>query len=186
WRIVAPSTPFDYVGLMNTALRCNDPVLIIEHVELFQTLGPQPKRDPDRCLPFGRARGVRPGSACTVLPAAAMVKPAVEAAASAGIDAEVIDLRTLDPLGLDWATVSASLARTHRALVVEQTARGHGIGARIVQELQERCFDQLDHEILRVTGSQAAPVVSRPLNQAALAGAADIANGLRRVMGQAA
>ena len=79
---------------------------------------------------------MRPGSACTVLAAAAMVKPAVEAAASAGIDAEVIDLRTLDPLGLDWATVSASLARTHRALVVEQTARGHGIGARIVQEMQ--------------------------------------------------
>ena len=186
WRIVAPSTPFDYVGLMNTALRCNDPVLVIEHVELFQTLGPQPKDDPDHCLPFGRARVVRPGSACTVLAAAAMVKPAVEAAASAGIDAEVIDLRTLDPLGLDWATVSASLARTHRALVVEQTARGHGIGARIVQELQERCFDQLDHEILRVTGSQAAPVVSRPLNHAALAGAADIANGLRQVMGRAA
>src|SRR5689334_17762224 len=80
----------------------------------------------------------------------------------------------------------SSLARTHRALVVEQTAGGHGIGARIVQELQERCFDELDHEILRVTGSQAAPVVSRPLNQAALAGAAEIANGLRRVMGQAA
>src|SRR5258707_3537131 len=101
---------------------------MMDMVELSKPRGPQPREDPAHGLPFGRARIVRPGTACTVLAAAAMVKPAVEAAAAAGIDAEVIDLRTLDPLGLDWATVSASLARTHRVLVVEQTARGHGIG----------------------------------------------------------
>ncbi len=183
WRIVAPSTPFDYIGLMNSAVRCNDPVAIIEHFELFQAAGPVPIGDLDYCIPLGKAKVVRPGNACTVLTAATTVKAAVDAAEETGIDAEVIDLRSLDPTGLDWTTIEASVKRTNRIVIAEQTARGTSVGARIVDELQTRLFDYLDHEIVRVTGGLAAPVVSRVLNQAALAGRAEVAHGLRSVMG---
>lgn len=181
WRIAAPTTPHDYVGLMNAALHCDDPVVIIEHVELFQTSGPLPRGDLDFLVPFGSARVARPGRACTVLASGVMVGHGIAAAEATGIDAEVIDLRSLDPLGLDWATIGASVAKTNRVLVAEQAARGIGIGARIVQELQERLFDQLDHEVLRVTGSLASPVVAAPLNRAALADADKVAAGLRRL-----
>jgi len=185
WRIVAPATPFDYIGLMNSAIRCNDPVVIVEHAELFQSAGPIPSGDLDYCIPLGKAKIVRAGGACTVLAAATTVKAAVDAAAETAIDAEVIDLRSLDPTGLDWPTIEASVKRTNRIVVAEQTARGTSVGARIVEELQTRIFDYLDHEIVRVTGGLAAPVVSKVLNQAALAGQAEIALGLRAVMGMA-
>jgi 2-oxoisovalerate dehydrogenase E1 component len=181
WRIVSPSTPHDYVGLMNAALRCEDPVLMIEHQDLFQTSGPVPQ-DLDYCVELGKARTARAGKACTVLTYAAMVRASEEAAVETGIDAEIIDLRTLDPRGLDWDAVEASIRRTNRVLIAEQTARGTSHGARLAQEVQERCFDWLDAEILRVSGSEAAPVVSKPLNMAALADAAKVAAGLRRLL----
>ncbi|MDE0203257.1 MAG: MFS transporter, partial [Rhodospirillaceae bacterium] len=180
WRIVAPTTPFDYVGLFNSAVRCNDPVAIIECQALYQEKSLVPE-DLDYCIPFGKARVVRPGSACTVVTCANMVPVSVAAAEAAGIDAEVIDLRTLDPLGMDWETVGASVQRTNRLLIVEQTARGPSLGARIAQEAQERLFDWLDHEILRVSGSQAAPVVSKVLETAALAQEDDVIAGLRAI-----
>ncbi len=179
WRIVVPSTPMDYAGLVNTALRGDDPVLVIEHQELFQTTGPVPPGPVDWTIPFGRARIARPGSACTVLTYGAMVARCVEAADIAGVDAEVIDLRTLDALGMDWDTVSASIRRTNRALLVEQAARRGGHGARWAQEIQSRLFDWLDHEVVRVSGGEAAPVVSKPLNMAALADTAKVAAALR-------
>jgi 2-oxoisovalerate dehydrogenase E1 component len=110
------------------------------------------------------------------------VKAAADAAEESQIDAEVIDLRSLDPTGLDWSTIEASVKRTNRIVIAEQTARGTAVGARIVDELQTRLFDYLDHEIVRVTGGLAAPVVSRVLNQAALAGQAEVARGLRAVI----
>jgi 2-oxoisovalerate dehydrogenase E1 component len=114
-----------------------------------------------------------------------MVGLALDAAVETGIDAEVIDLRTVDPWGMDWATVEASVRRTGRLLIVEQGARGPTLGARIAQEIQERCFDWLDHEILRITGGDAAPVVSRVLEQAALSGTSQVAAGLRAVVSPA-
>lgn len=182
WRIVSPSTPHDYVGLMNAALRCDDPVLVIEHQDLFQTTGPLPKDDLDYCVPLGRARVARKGSRCTVLTYAAMVSASIAAAEEAGVDAEVIDLRSLDPTGMDWPAIEASVKRTNRVLIAEQTARGTSHGARIAQEVQERCFDWLDAEILRVTGGEAAPVVSKPLNLAALGDQAKVVEGLRRLV----
>jgi pyruvate/2-oxoglutarate/acetoin dehydrogenase E1 component len=112
WRIVAPSTPFDYVGLMNSALRCEDPVLVIEHVALYGTTGPGPLADLDYCIPLGKAKVVKPGAAFTVLTYLAMVPLAVRAAADMGVDAEVIDLRSLDRAGIDWGTIEASRVRS--------------------------------------------------------------------------
>ena len=182
WRIVAPTTPFDYIGLFNSAIRCDDPVVIIEPQALHQVSGLIPIDDLDYGIPFAKAKVVRPGTACTILSCANMVPVSVDAADQSGIDAEVIDLRTLDPLGLDWPTIAGSIKRTNRVIIVEQTARGPTIGARIVQEIQERLFDDLDHEILRVTGTDAAPVVSKVLESAALAGLDDVIAGLQQLM----
>lgn len=182
WRIAAPATPFDYIGMMNAALRCDDPVLIVEHTDLYQQSGQVPVQDWDFIVPFGKARVARTGTQCTVLTYLSMVDVCVRAAEETGIDADVIDLRTLDPLGLDWATIEDSVQRTNRLLIVEQTARGTGHGARIAQEAQERLFDWLDHEILRVSGTESAPVVSFALERAALADLDKVCEGYRRLV----
>lgn len=182
WRIVAPSTPWDYIGLFNAAVRCDDPVLVIEHQSLFQTKGPVPRDDFDYIVPFGKARIARRGSACTVVTYGGVVLETLAAVEATGIDAEVIDLRTLDPVGLDWAALGDSLARTHRLLVAEETSRGTSIGAHVVKQVQERFFDELDHEIVHVSGSLSAPVVSKVLERAALARREEIAAGLRHLM----
>jgi 2-oxoisovalerate dehydrogenase E1 component len=182
WRIVSPSNPFDYIGLMNTALRCNDPVLVVEHNDLYQTVGQVPVDDWDYCIPFGRARIARHGTACTVLTYLSMVNVCTTVADESGIDAEVVDLRTLDPLGLDWETIEQSVRKTNRVLIVEQTARGTSHGARIAQEAQERLFDWLDAPIMRVTGTQSAPVVSKPLELAALAGPEAVRRGFEQLL----
>lgn len=181
WRIVTPSTPFDYVGLMNAAIRCNDPVLVVEYQELFQTSGPVPN-DWNYIVPFGKAKIRKPGSDCTVLTYGPMVKKSIDAAEETGINAEVIDLRTLDPYGLDWDTIGDSIERTGRALIAEQTTRGTSMGAHYVKGIQERFLDWLDHEIVHVSGTNSSPVVSKILEQAALAGQAEIAAGLKTVM----
>jgi 2-oxoisovalerate dehydrogenase E1 component len=182
WRIVAPSNPYDYIGLLNAAVRCDDPVLVVEHNDLFQQTGPVPAEDWDYIVPLGKARVVRPGSDCTVLTYLSMVPVCVAAADETGIDAEVIDLRSLDPLGIDWETIGASIRKTNRVTVVEQTARGTGHGARIAQEIQERFFDWLDAPVLRVCGTNSAPVVSKPLEAAALAGPAEVRTGLVKLL----
>src|SRR5581483_35127 len=97
WRIVAPTTPLDYVGLMNSALRCQDPVVVLEHVDLYTSTGPGPVDDYDFCLPVGRAAVRRTGSDVTVLTYLAMTNYALAAIDEVGVvDAELIDLRWLD------------------------------------------------------------------------------------------
>ena len=182
WRIVAPTTPFDYVGLFNAAIRCDDPVLVIEYQNLFAQRGPVPVDDLDYVVPFGKAKVIRPGDACTVVTYGGVVPTTLEAVSDSGIDADVIDLRTLDPMGMDWDTIGDSVKRTHRLVVAEQTTRGTSLGAHIVKAAQERLFDWLDAEIVHVSGTHSSPVVSKVLEQAALAGTKEIAAGLAEVM----
>ena len=181
WRILAPSRPYDYIGLLNAAMRCNDPVLIVEYNELFKNVGQVPSGNWDFIVPIGKARIARRGSRCTILTYGAMVDVCCDVADRIGIDADVIDLRTLDPLGLDWETIEASVARTNALMVVEQTTRGTSIGSRIVSDSQARLFDWLDHEIVHVTGSNASPVVSKVLERAALASAESVETALRSI-----
>lgn len=183
WRIVMPSTAFDYIGLMNSAIRCNDPVVVFEHTAFYQREFEVPKGDRDFCIPFGSAHVVRQGSACTVLATSVMVQYAVDAAQQTGVDAEVIDLRNLDHHGIDWETVGRSIRKTGRIVIAEQTARRLSMGATWCAEIQERFFDYLDHEILRVTGGLAAPTVSSVLNGAALATQESLAEAMRRIAG---
>ena len=183
WRIAMPTTALDYIGLLNSAIICNDPVVVFEHTELYQREFLVPRQDRSFCIPLTSARVVQRGNACTVLATSVMVERAVEAALEAGIDAEIIDLRCLDHHGMDWETVGTSIRKTNRVVIAEQTARRLSMGATWAAEIQERYFDFLDHEILRVTGGLAAPTVSRPLNQAALAGARTIRDALERIAG---
>jgi 2-oxoisovalerate dehydrogenase E1 component len=144
-------------------------------------MGPVPQGDWDFIVPFGKARVARPGTRCTVLTYGTMVTACCAAAEATSVDAEVIDLRTLDPLGLDWETIEASVRRTNVLLVVEQTARGTSVGSRIVSDAQLRLFNWLDHEILHITGSNASPVVSKVLEAAALASQDTVEQALLRV-----
>jgi 2-oxoisovalerate dehydrogenase E1 component len=182
WRIVAPSTPFDYVGLMNAALACRDPVLVIEHVDLYQSHGAAPTEDLDFIIPLGRAKVVRPGRDVTILTYLAMVRPVLEAIEALGIDGEVVDLRSLDRAGLDWETIGASVKKTNCVLIVEQGAEGVSYGGMLADEVQRRLMDWLDHPVQRVHGGEASPSVSKVLERAAIAGREEIETALRRVM----
>ncbi|GKY87746.1 alpha-ketoacid dehydrogenase subunit alpha/beta [Sinisalibacter aestuarii] len=182
WRIFAPATPFDYVGMLNTALRSNDPVVIIENASLYQIKGSVPKNAEEAFIPFGKAKVIRKGSDCTVLVTAGSMQDTLKAVDTVGVNAEVIDLRSLDSFGVDWETIGDSLRRTNRLMVAEQTAEGLSLGPRIAAGAQARFFDYLDHEIICISGGRASPVVSKPLNAAALADAEKIAGGLKALM----
>jgi 2-oxoisovalerate dehydrogenase E1 component len=182
WRIVAPSTPFDYVGLMNAALQIEDPVLVIEHVDLYGSSGLAPVDDFDFQTAFGKAAVRREGKEVTVLTYLSMVRHSLEAVERTGIDAEVIDLRWLDRASLDWDTVGASIRKTNNVLIVEQGARGTSYGGWLADEIQARFFDWLDQPIQRVTGGEASPSISKVLERAACARTEEVVEGLDRVM----
>jgi 2-oxoisovalerate dehydrogenase E1 component len=182
WRIVAPSTPFDYVGLMNAALRCEDPVLVLEHVDLYTSVGEGPVDDLDFCLPVGKAAVRRSGSDVTVLTYLAMTNYVLQAADEVrDVDAEVIDLRWLDRGSIDWDTIGASIRKTNRVLVAEQGPLGTSYGGWLADEIQRRFFDWLDAPVQRVTGGEASPSISKVLERAAIAQADEVAAALRTI-----
>jgi 2-oxoisovalerate dehydrogenase E1 component len=181
WRIMAASTPYDYVGLMNAALAIDDPVLVVEHVDLYGSEGEIPVDDLDYVIPFGTAAVRRAGNDVTVLSYLSMVGHALEAIEETGIDAELIDLRFLDRASLDWDTVGASIRKTNAVLIVEQGAVGTSYGGWLADEIQRRFFDWLDQPVQRVTGGEASPSISRVLERAAIARTSEVAAGLERV-----
>ncbi len=169
WRIVAPSNAFDYVGLFNTAVRFNDPVLIIEHADLYEQAGQVPTNNLDYFVAYGKAKVVRTGKDLTVLTYLTGVKDCLEAAnqlAEQQIDAEIIDLRTLDYLGMDYESIGASVRKTGRVLIVEQTPRSMGLSGRLADEIQERLYDYLDGPVEKVAAADVPPPVSRALETA--------------------
>jgi pyruvate dehydrogenase E1 component beta subunit len=150
-KVVAPSNPADMFGLLAAAIRDPDPVIVCEHKALFAVKGQVP--DGEHVVPLGQAAIVRTGADCTIVALAAMVPRAVEAAARLdaefGIDAEVIDLRTLIPL--DAQTILASVGRTSRLFTVEENPRALGWGAEIVSIVADEAFYSLDAPIVRIT-----------------------------------
>jgi 2-oxoisovalerate dehydrogenase E1 component len=174
WRIAAPSTAFDYVGLMNAAIACNDPVLVIEHVELYTRNDQAAVEDLDYIIPPGKAALRRTGNGATVISYLGMVQKVLEAADRLNADVDVIDLRWLDRASLDWEMIEASVRKTNRVLIVEQGSLGTSYGGWLADELQRRLFDWLDHPIMRVTGREASPSISKVLERAAIAGREEI------------
>ncbi|CAN5435676.1 alpha-ketoacid dehydrogenase subunit alpha/beta [soil metagenome] len=181
WRIVAPSTAADYVGLMNAALALQDPVLVIEHVDLYGTADQVPDGDLDYIIPPGQAAIRRVGNDVTVISYLSMVKHCAEAIDQTGMDAELIDLRWLDRASIDWNTIEASVKKTNAVLIVEQGARGSSYGGWLADEIQRRLFDWLDQPVERVSGEEASPSISRVLERAAIARTEEVVAGLDKI-----
>ncbi|GGO86317.1 MFS transporter [Marinobacterium nitratireducens] len=182
WRIVAPSTPFDYVGLMNSALKCEDPVLVIESVDLYGTSGTGPVEDFDYFIELGKAKVVRSGRKFTVLTYLNMVSKAAEVCEKLGIDAEIIDLRSLDRAGIDWDTLGESIRKTNHVVVLEQGSLTNSYGGMLADEIQKRYFDYLDHPVRRIYGGESSPSVSKVLERAAYVGEEEITAGFQAAL----
>jgi acetoin:2,6-dichlorophenolindophenol oxidoreductase subunit beta len=150
-KVVAPSNPADMFGLLAAAIRDPDPVIVCEHKALFAMKGQVP--DGEHVVPLGQAAIARPGRDATIVALAAMVPRAIEAAdrlaADHGIDAEVIDLRTLIPL--DAQAILRSVAKTSRLFTVEENPRVGGWGAEIAALVADEGFYSLDAPIVRIT-----------------------------------
>jgi 2-oxoisovalerate dehydrogenase E1 component len=183
WRIAAPSTALDYVGMMNAALAGNDPVLMIEHVDLYPKLDTVPESCLDAIIPPGQAVVRRPGSRATILTYLSMVDRSLEAVAKLGADVEVIDLRWLDRASIDWHLITQSVQKTNRVLIVEQGSIGTSYGSWLADEIQRRLFDWLDGPVERVTGSEASPSISKVLERAACASTDDVAGAIELLLG---
>jgi 2-oxoisovalerate dehydrogenase E1 component len=182
WRIMAASNPYDYIGLMNNALAIDDPVLVIEHVDLYQSKGNIPTDDLDYFIPFGKAALVSEGSELTIVSYLSMVNHAKEALEQTGVSADLIDLRFLDRASLDWDALEKSIKKTNNVLIVEQGAMGTSYGGWLADEIQRRFFDYLDQPVERVTGSEASPSISKVLERAAIARTEEVVTGIQRVL----
>jgi len=181
-RIVAPATPFDYVGLMNAALALEDPVVVLEHVDLYASTGPAPAEDYDYIIELGKAAVRRQGEDLTILTYLSMVAHSLEAVEQTGVDAEVVDLRWLDRASVDWDTIGESIRKTNNVLVVEQGAIGTSYGGWLSDEIQRRFFDWLDQPVQRVHGGEASPSISKVLERAAHARTEEVVAGIQRVV----
>lgn len=176
--VVTPATPADAKGMLKTALRANNPTIFIENLALYNTVGAVPEGD--YTIPFGRARIARPGRDLTIVSHSRMVLTALEAAqtlAKDGIEAEVVDLRSLRPL--DAGTLADSVRRTTRAIVLGEEWRTYGVGAEVVASIQERAFDYLDAPILRINTAEVPMPYAKPLEQAALPHAQAVVDAAR-------
>jgi len=181
WRIAAPSTALDYIGMMNSSLKCEDPVAVLEHdADLYKADGQVPD-DLDFFIPIGKAAKRREGTEVTVISYLSMVQPSVDAAEHSGVDADVIDLRWLDAASIDWPMIEESIKKTGRVLIVEQGSRGTSYGAVLSDEIQRRYFDWLDAPVERVTGAESSPSISKVLEAAALADTDAIVAALRDI-----
>ncbi|MDW7709202.1 MAG: alpha-ketoacid dehydrogenase subunit beta [Deferrisomatales bacterium] len=180
-KVVCPSTPRTAKGLLLASIRDDDPVMFLEHEGLYNDKGEVP--DGLQPLPLGRAEVVREGEDVTLLGYGRMARLADEAArrlADEEISAEVIDLLSLRPL--DWETVAGSVAKTRRAVVVEECWPRCGIGADLVAGLCDRVFWELEAPIARVSGEDIPAPYARELEQASIPDAAKIAAAARGVV----
>ncbi|MFQ5895706.1 MAG: alpha-ketoacid dehydrogenase subunit beta [Nitrospinota bacterium] len=181
-KVVMPSTPYDAKGLLASAIDDDGPVLLVAHKLLFARRGPVPEGS--YRLPFGRAALRRKGADVTVVATSIMVGRALEAAealATEGVEAEVIDPKTLVPLDLE--SILASVRKTGRLVVADEGHLPCGVGAEVAALVQREAFDYLDAPVERV-GAPAVPVpFSEPLEAAYTPGAEDIRAAVRRTLG---
>jgi 2-oxoisovalerate dehydrogenase E1 component len=152
-RVVFPSNALDAAGLLRTAIRCDDPVLFLEHKRLYrEPFGKGAYPGPEYMIPFGKAKIVHPGTDLTVITYGAVVPRALQAAQKLereqGVHVELIDLRSLNPF--DWETIAASVSKTNRVLVAYEDTLSWGYGAEIAARIADQLFDKLDAPVRRV------------------------------------
>jgi pyruvate dehydrogenase E1 component beta subunit len=180
-KLCMPSTPADARGLMKTAIRDPDPVLLFEHRGLYRVTGEVPVDE--ALVPLGVADVKRPGRDVTVIATARMVHESLEAArrlADDGIDVEVVDPRSLVPLDRD--TLAASVRKTNRVVIAEEAPRRGGVGTWLAWVVMEDCFDDLDAPIVRVAAPNIPIPFSPPLEAFAMPDANDVVAAVRQVV----
>jgi 2-oxoisovalerate dehydrogenase E1 component len=154
-RVVMPSTALDVAGLLRTAIRCDDPVMFLEHKHLYrQPYNRSEYPGPDFTIPFGKARLVKEGEDVSIVTYGAFVHRAEVAAAQLereGISTEIIDLRSLSPY--DWEAIAATVRKTHRVIVAYEDMQSWGYGAEIAARIAEELFDELDAPVKRIAAT---------------------------------
>jgi pyruvate dehydrogenase E1 component beta subunit len=184
-KVVMASTPADYKGLLKAAIRDENPVIFYEDIGLFHAKGEVPEGD--HVVPLGKAATVRAGTDVSLVSYGKCVQACVKAAealAEAGVSAEVIDLRTIKPLDED--AVLTSVRKTGRLVVVHEASRMCGVGAEVASLVAEKAFHALKAPIVRLTGPDAPPAASFPLEKAFAPQAEGIAEAVRGVVAKAA
>jgi 2-oxoisovalerate dehydrogenase E1 component len=185
WRIVAPSNTFDMIGLMNTALASNDPVLFLEHHSLYQDRSAIPASNLDFAVPFGQAKVYGDGEDLVVVSYSYMstlCRKALDELRSENIACTFIDLRTLDYLHIDWTCLKRHLSRIGRMLICEQAPLHGSVGAQIADTLHRECFDSLDGPIHRLGGQNIPLPVSKRMEQCAIPQLDDVKNAIRNMV----
>jgi pyruvate dehydrogenase E1 component beta subunit len=181
-QVVVPSTPYDAKGLMKTALRGKDPVIFIEYKRLYTVEGEVPEQE--YTIPFGQAEVKRQGQDVTIVATGPMVGKALEAAtilSQEGIEAEVVDPRTLVPL--DKKTIIASVEKTNRVIITDEEAKRGGCSAEIASMIAEECFDFLDAPVKRVAAADVPMPFSPALEKLVVPRAEDLVAAVRTLLG---
>lgn len=184
-KVVTPATPYDAKGLLKTAIRDEDPVVFVEHSLLYGLKGEVPEEE--YTVPIGVSDVKRKGTDVTLVAYSRMVPIAIEAAktlAKEGIEAEVVDLRTLRPL--DMGPVLDSIRKTHRAVIVEEDWRTYGTGGEVASQIYEYGFDDLDAPVERIATKEIPMPYAHNLEQATLPNASDVVGTVRKMVGQPA
>ena len=181
-RVVCPSSALDANGLLRTAIRCDDPVLFLEHKHLYrQTYNKAPNPGPNFMIPFGKAKRVREGRHLTVVTYGAVVQRSLVAAKQLeeqdGVSVEVIDLRTLSPV--DWETIAASVRKTNKVLVAYEDSLSWGYGAEIAARIADDCFSWLDAPVKRVASTDTFVGYAPDLEDFILPQVEDLAQAMR-------
>jgi pyruvate dehydrogenase E1 component beta subunit len=180
-KVIAPYSAADYKGLLKSAIRDPNPVIFLENEMLYGHSGEVPKLD-DYVIPIGKARIVRSGGHVTIISWSNGMSYALKAAeelAKEGIEAEVIDLRTLRPMDTD--TIVASVKKTGRAVTVEEGWQQNGVGAEVAARLMEHAFDYLDAPVARVSGKDVPMPYAANLEKLALPSAAEVVEAAKAV-----
>ena len=181
-KVVSPGTPADAKGLLKAAIRDDNPVIFLEGEMLYNTKG-EVDENPDLVIPIGKAELKREGEHCTIVCFGKMVLVALQAAdqlAKEGINVDVLDLRTVRPM--DVEAIASSVARTNRAVVVEEGWEVCGIGAQVVDYIQRECFDDLDAPVVRVHQADVPMPYAKNLEKLAKPDAAKTIAAVKRVM----